>query len=645
MEIVMAKTAGFCFGVDKAVKIAYENAKHKNVYTYGPIIHNTQLVDDLSKNGVEVINSLEDIHTIIDGKLIVRSHGVSKDVFINANDKFKEVIDATCPFVKRIHKIVEEYSEKGYIIIVIGNETHPEIEGIIGWTNTKTYIINSKEEALQLELNNNQPVCVVSQTTFNATKFEEMVEIIKKKVYDVIVFNTICSATHNRQNEALQIAKKVKKMIIIGGKHSSNTQKLYEICKSECKKTYHIETINDIDLSEFKADDVIGITAGASTPNNIIEEVIFEMSKIEEENSFEKLLEESLFTIHNGKIVKGTVIDVNENEIILNIGYKSDGIISKSDYSNYPDVDLKSQVKVGDELEAKVYKVNDGDGQVLLTHKQIAASKGYKKLEEAEKNKEVLTSKVVEVLPSGVVVVVEEARVFIPASLVSEQYEKDLKVYLNQEIDFQIIEFSPKRKRIIGSRKQLLKAERQKKQKEIFENIEVGQVVEGRVKNITDFGAFIDLGGADGLLHISEMSWGRIQNPNKLLKEDEIVKVFVKDINQNNKKISLSLKFPEANPWNNAIEKFAVGNVVKGKVARMTDFGAFIEILPGVDALLHVSQISKEHVEKPSDALKVGQEVEAKIIDFKEEEKKISLSIKALEEPTEEQKEEDNQEA
>ena len=346
------------------------------------------------------------------------------------------------------------------------------------------------------------------------------------------------------------------------------------------------------------------------------------------EMSFEQMLEESLKTIRNGEVVEGTVIDVKPDEIILNIGYKSDGIITRNEYTNEPNVDLTTVVSVGDTMEAKVVKVNDGEGQVLLSYKRLAAEKGNKRLEEAFENQEVLTAKVAQVLAGGLSVVVDETRVFIPASLVSVVYEKDLTKYDGQEIEFVITEFNPRRRRIIGDRKQLLLAKKEEMQKELFARIKVGDVVEGTVKNVTDFGAFIDLGGADGLLHISEISWGRVENPKKVFKVGDVVKTFIKDINGN--KIALSMKFEDQNPWNNAAEKYAVGNVVKGVVARMTDFGAFVELDPGVDALLHVSQISSEHVEKPSDVLSVGQEIEAKIVDFNEEEKKISLSIKAL---------------
>ena len=359
------------------------------------------------------------------------------------------------------------------------------------------------------------------------------------------------------------------------------------------------------------------------------------------ELTFEQMLEESLKTIHTGEVVEGTVIDVKPEEIILNIGYKSDGILTRNEYTNEPNVDLTAVVKPGDTMEVKVLKVNDGEGQVLLTYKRLAADRGNKRIEEAFNNKEVLTAKVSQVLEGGLSVIVDEVRIFIPASLVSDTYEKDLSKYAGQEIQFVISEYNPKRRRYIGDRRQLLTAEKAEKQQQLLESIHVGDVVEGVVKNVTDFGAFIDIGGADGLLHISEMSWGRVENPKKVFKVGDKVKVFIKDINGT--KIALSLKFEDANPWKDAAEKYAVGNVVTGRVARMTDFGAFVELEPGVDALLHVSQISKEHIEKPSDVLKVGDEVTAKVVDFNEADKKISLSVKALlaPEPAKEAEKED----
>ena len=359
------------------------------------------------------------------------------------------------------------------------------------------------------------------------------------------------------------------------------------------------------------------------------------------ELTFEQMLDESFKTIHTGEVVEGTVIDVKPDEMILNIGYKSDGVLTRNEYTNEPNVDLTTVAKPGDTMEVKVLKVNDGEGQVLLTYKRLAADRGNKRIEEAYNNREVLKAKVVQVLDGGLSVVVEEVRIFIPASLVSDTYEKDLTKYADQEIEFVISEYNPKRRRYIGDRKQLIMAEKAELQKKLFETIKEGDTVEGTVKNVTDFGAFIDLGGCDGLLHISEMSWGRVENPKKVFKIGDTIKVLIKEIS--GEKVALSLKFDDENPWKDAASKYAVGNVVTGKVARMTDFGAFIELEPGIDALLHVSQIAKEHIDKPSDVLKTGEEVTAKVVDFNEEDKKISLSVKALlaPEPEEEKADED----
>ncbi len=358
------------------------------------------------------------------------------------------------------------------------------------------------------------------------------------------------------------------------------------------------------------------------------------------ELTFEQMLEESFKTIHTGEVVEGTVIDVKPDEIILNIGYKSDGVLTRNEYTNEPNVDLTTVAKPGDTMEVKVLKVNDGEGQVLLTYKRLAADRGNKRIEEAYNNREVLKAKVTQVLDGGLSVVIEEVRIFIPASLVSDTYEKDLTKYAGQEIEFVISEYNPKRRRYIGDRKQLLLAKKAEMQKKLLETIKEGDTVTGTVKNVTDFGAFIDLGGCDGLLHISEMSWGRVENPKKVFKVGDVVKVLIKEIS--GEKIALSLKFEDENPWKDAADKYAIGNVVTGKVARMTDFGAFVELEPGIDALLHVSQISREHIDKPSDILKTGEEVTAKVVDFNEADKKISLSIKAMTAPEPEEKDDED---
>ena len=613
MEIILAKSAGFCFGVQRAVDTAYKEAGKQHVYTYGPIIHNEEVIEDLRKKGILVIDDLAELDQQKDATVIIRSHGVSKDVMDQLEARHVNVVDATCPFVKKIHTIAQDESKKGNRIIIVGNRDHPEVEGIIGWCETKAYTVQSVSEAEDLVKNiENEPnfeqinFSLVSQTTFNKNKFKDIVDIIRKKLYNVFVHETICNATAVRQAEARNIAKTVDAMIVIGGRNSSNTQKLYDISKQECENTYYIQTLVDLDLT--------------------IKEVHSSMAEL----SFEQMLEndESKASIRQGEIIDGTIIGVKPDEIVVDIKYKSDGIITRNEYTNTPNADLTELVKVGDPITVKVIKTNDGEGQVALSYKRVAAEKVNEKLEEAFNNGDILTGKVVQVVNGGLNVLYEETRIFIPASLVSDLYEKNLDKYLDQDIEFQLTEFNPKKRRIIGNRKKLIVERKAAAAKELFEKIEVGMTVEGTVKNVTDFGAFIDLGGADGLLHISEMSWGRVESPKKMFKVGDTVKAFIKDINGD--KIALSLKFDETNPWLNAEEKYAVGTVVTGKIARMTDFGAFVELEPGVDALLHVSQISYDHVAKPEDVYKIGDEIEAKVVDFKPEEKKISLSVKAL---------------
>lgn len=630
MEVTVAKTAGFCFGVRRAVEKVYEQIETsvKSVYTYGPIIHNEEVVNDLKHRGVSVIEDEEQLKALKSGVVIIRSHGVGKRIYDILNANGVEIVDATCPYVKKIHKIVEEQCRDKRHVLIVGDKAHPEVQGIRGWGNEDTKVVENLSDFEKLSLPSGTRLCIVAQTTFNYNKFKDLVEKFSKKGYDIITLNTICNATQERQVEAARIASQVDAMIVIGGRHSSNTQKLYEICLKECKDTFYIQTLGDLDPDSVSSVRSVGITAGASTPRKIIEEVHTRMA----EQSFAELLkeeEESTKPIRTGEIVTGQVIEVSKDEIILSIaGNKSEGVITRDEYSNDSNVDLTTKVQIGEEMEAKVIKLNDGVGMVSLSYKRMAADRGNKRLEEAFENQEVLTAKVAQVLDGGLSVEVEGARVFIPASLVSDSYEKDLSKYAGQDIDFVITEFNPKRRRIIGDRKQLLVAQKAKLKEELFARIQPGDTVDGTVKNVTDFGAFIDLGGADGLLHISEMSWGRVENPKKVFKAGDQVRVLIKDIQ--GEKIALSLKFPEANPWVNAADKYAVGNVVYGRVARMTDFGAFVELEPGVDALLHVSQISREHVEKPADVLRIGQEIEARVVDFNEADHKISLSIKAM---------------
>ena len=641
--VTVAKTAGFCFGVKRAVDKVYEYVDAgKRVYTLGPIIHNEKVIEELSARGVTVLEDVNAAEKVAENcaaekgdtetVIVIRSHGVDRltdERLHTAAEKSGgrvSIADATCPFVKKIHRIVSEAAAEGKTLIICGNPDHPEVRGIVGWAgNAEHFVVSEAEELENLSINTDKKLCMVAQTTFNSEKFAKFVAILTKKGYnsEASVVNTICNATQERQTETRKLAAESDAMIIVGGGNSSNTRKLFEISSGFCKHSFLVQDASDLSRSDFEGYDRIGITAGASTPHNIIEEVQNTME------DFEQLLEESIKSIHNGEVVEGTVIDVKEDQIVLNIGYKADGIIVRSEYTKDPELKLSEAVKVGDTLKVKVLKVNDGDGQVSLSYRK--ANSGFvesEALKEACENKTVVTGKVVDVVKGGLSVSSEGARVFIPASLVSDIFEKDLSKYKNTDIQFLVTEYSPKERRIIGDRKQLVAAEKKAKLEAALEGIRPGDVFEGTVKNVTDFGAFVDIGDIDGLLHVSEMSWTRAVSPKKLFKVGDVVKVYVKDIKGT--KIALSKKFDEDNPWVIAESQFAVGDIVKGKVARMAPFGAFVEIAPGIDALLHVSQILRTRVEKPDDVLKIGQEIEAKIVEFKPESKKISLSMKVL---------------
>ncbi len=628
MEVILAKKAGFCFGVKRAVDIAYAEApadEKQRVYTYGPIIHNEEVTEDLERHGVKCIANLDQLAQLPPATVVIRSHGIGRKEYETLQNAGHTIVDATCPFVGNIHKIVKERSKEGDVILIVGDPEHAEVKGIRDWSVSETHILQSEEDVAKLPDFGEKQITVVSQTTFHLKKFDKIVVLLKEKYYNIRVCRTICNATEERQTEARVLASQVDAMIVIGGKHSSNTQKLVEISRQACENTYYIQTLGDLDLTAFESVHRVGITAGASTPNKIIKEVHDSMS---EENFEQMLQDETPVSIRTGQIVEGKVIGVKPDEIAVNINYKSDGIVTASEYSNTP-VDLTTEVKVDDVITAKVIKINDGEGQVVLSVKKVKAEKAYDELEKAFNEGTVVKGVVTQALSGGLSVSVDECRVFIPASLVSDTFEKNLEKYVGQEVEFILTEFNPHKRRVIGNRKQLITAQKKEAAEALFARIEVGQTVVGTVKNVTDFGAFIDLGGADGLLHISEMSWGRVDNPKKQFKVGDEVKCFIKEIN--GEKIALSLKFEDQNPWLHAAEKYAIGTQVTGRVARMTPFGAFIVLEPGIDALLHVSQISNEHVDQPSDVLKIGESITAMVVDFKDgDKKKISLSIKAL---------------
>lgn len=643
-NIRVAESAGFCFGVKRAIEMAYEAiGVEPKLYSYGQLIHNKTVTDDLASKGLEIVENLDGL---TEGTLLIRSHGVGKALYDEAETKGLKILDGTCPFVKKIHNIVHEKLPNGMGIIIVGDGTHPEVIGINGWCENAAVILEDEEAAKTKEIPEKDRYAVVVQTTFRQAKFDKILEILQDRGVNMEIHNTICSATEKRQTEAEELSKTVDKMIVIGGKNSSNTQKLVEICAKNCGNTVHIETICDLVLNNFGKDDKIGITAGASTPPAIIKEVVVTMSEAlenavqnlggSEEATFEQMLEESLVTLHTGDVVKGTVIQVVNEEVSVNLGFKSDGIIARGEFSSDPTVIPSKTVQPGDEIEVFVVRVNDGDGNVMLSRKRIEAQKGIEEIEAAYNEKAVVTGTVTSVVKGGLIAVVNGVNVFIPSSQVSNRFIEDLSVFNGQELEFNIIEVDRVKRRFIGGRKALVEQEIAAKRAALFETIQAGSRVNGTVSRLTDFGAFVDLGGVDGLIHISEMSWGRISNPKEVLKEGQEVEVFVLDVDKEKGKISLSLKDADKNPWKLAAEKYAVGSIVEGKVVRMVPFGAFVELEPGVDGLVHISQIANKHVVKPEDELKVGEVINVKVLEVNPEQKKISLSKRQADAPVEE---------
>lgn len=633
MKINLAKSAGFCFGVKRAISIAYETAdkqKKSTVYTLGPLIHNAQVIDKLRLLGIFEADRVEDIPK--GSTVIIRTHGVAPEIYdqlerINAN-----VIDATCPYVRKIHKIVKEYHNKGYKTIIFGDPNHPEVQGINGWCENCAEIVQDLHE-FECKANG-EKICLVAQTTSSKEIWEKIKKNAKTSCKEVLIFDTICSATDERQSEAKKMAENSDCMIVIGGRHSSNTKKLFDICSSICPETYHVETASELPKSVFDKC-IIGVTAGASTPEWIIKEVINFMSEktTMEEMNFVEELESTLVNPTTGDIVKGTVIGITPTEVYVDIGFKMDGVITADELSSDSDLKPEEVVKIGQEIEAFVYRVSDKEGVVGLSVRKLAAIESRKKLEEALETKEILTGKVIDAVRGGVIVLYNESRVFIPASQASDRYLQDLSSLVGTKVQFRITEINPRRRKVVGSIKSVLQEVKQKKFEEFWANAEVGKEYEGVVKSITDFGAFVDIGGIDGLIHISELSWSMINHPSEVLNVGDNVKVYILSLSKEDNRVSLGYKRPEDNPWIKAQAMYNVGDVVKVKIVRLVSFGAFAELLPSVDGLIHISQISTERIPNPSSVLSVGQEVEAKIIAIDWENKKISLSIRALLEP------------
>ncbi|WP_409227514.1 bifunctional 4-hydroxy-3-methylbut-2-enyl diphosphate reductase/30S ribosomal protein S1 [Gudongella sp. SC589] len=634
MEIILAENAGFCFGVDRAVRMTEDELSRaeSRVYSYGPLIHNPQAVKALEDKGLQTVDGFEDIN---DGRIIVRSHGVPENIINEIEESGLHLVDCTCPYVVAVHKKVQDYNSKGYNIVIIGDKDHPEVIGINGWCENKAYIVNTSEEAT--ELPEMEKSCVVSQTTNRLDKFLELSKIVEGKSNETILFNTICNATKLRQEAAEEVARKADAMIVIGGKHSSNTIKLAEISSRHCKNVFHIETIEELALQKLQNFNTIGITAGASTPDWIIKEAVKVMENYNKDEMMEAI-ESSFKRINRGDVLKGTVLYVTNNEVMVNINYKSDGIIDRSEISKEQDADPKDLFKVGDEIDVYVMKLDDGEGNVVLSAKRVDFIKDWEVLEESYKNEEILEVKVLNAVKGGLTVLVQGVNGFMPASQISMNYVSDLNQFKGQTLSAKIIDFDIQKRRMILSRKAVEKVEVEKQRAELWETIEEGKMLTGVVQRLTDFGAFVDLGGIDGLIHISDLAWFRVKHPSEVLKEGDNVEVRVLAFDKEKNRISLGLKQTTEEPWEVFLKEYKVGDVIDGEVVNILDFGAFVRVIKGVDGLLHVSQISKDHVEKPSDVLKVGDKVTVKITEINEADKKISLSAKdavEAEEPAE----------
>ena len=640
MKIFIADNAGFCFGVRRAFNITEKELQKKsgNIYSLGQLVHNQDVVKSFGNKGLKPINALNETDG---GKVIVRSHGIPKSKEAEIRNANLDLVDCTCPDVKSVHKKVAKYHEEGYNIIIIGDSIHPEVVGINGWCDNKAFIVNTIEDADQLP--NMDKMCIVSQTTNTQEKFDTLSNVIKTKGQDVQIFNTICQATTDRQNSAKEIAKKVDAMIVIGGHNSSNTSKLYEISKKYCQTVYHIERITELSLQELSKFNTIGITAGASTPDWIIKEAIEEMSNHNNNNEMIEAIENSFVRIQRNDIVKGEVIFVTDEEVMVNINYKSDGIIEQNELAKDPDLKPKDLYKEGDEIEVYVINIDDGEGNVVLSTKRVEEFKKWEELEESFETEEILEAEILRVVKGGLIAIVEGVNGFMPASHISVNYVSNLDKFKDKTLRVRILDIDKQKRRMILSRKIVEQEELEEKREKLWESLEIDETIEGVVRRLTDFGAFVDLGGVDGLIHISDLSWHRVKHPSEVVSPNDKVEVKVLDFDKDKNRISLGLKQTIEEPWTVFKDNAEIGDIVEGTVVNLLDFGAFIRLEEGVDGLLHVSQISQDHVNQPSDVLNTGDKVSVKIIDIDEDEKRISLSMKAIEEDKEETKKENLQ--
>ena len=637
MQIILAKTAGFCFGVDRAVEMVNESVRRGNkTATLGPIIHNRHVVERFLKQGVRELDSPEQAEP--GETVIIRAHGVPEQVQQALCARGVPVLDATCPFVKKIHTIVKNETQKGRKIIIFGSPAHPEVEAIASFCR-EPLIVQSPEELENWLLAEPQrrelPISMVSQTTSSQKMWKSCAEIAKKVCTNCEIFDTICRATEMRQEEAAILSQKCDAMVVVGDARSSNTGRLAMICEQYCKKVSLVDQADDLEMSLFSGANTVGITAGASTPSWIIKEVNNKMSeelKVETamEENFAELLEQSLKTLNNGDKVTGTVMAVGSTEVEVDLGTKHTAYIPLEDFSGDPNVKPEEAVKVGDQIEAIVVHVNDGEGVVRLSKKRLEAGKAWEEIEAAAENKDIVEGVVTEENKGGIVVNVKGIRVFVPASQSGVAKGGDLGELLKKNVQLRITEVNRARRRVVGSIRSVASEQRKAAQEKIWSEIEVGKQYHGTVKSLTSYGAFVDIGGVDGMVHVSELSWNRIKNPAEVVKVGDEIDVYVIALDPEKKKISLGYKTEATNPWTIFNNEYKVGDVVTVKIVKLMTFGAFAEIIPGVDGLIHISQIADRRIGKPEDVLSEGQEVDAKIIDIDQEHKRISLSIRAL---------------
>lgn len=631
MKIIIADHAGFCFGVRRAVSMVEENiSAYKSLSTLGPIIHNPQVVEDFESKGVYPLEA-DEVNT---EAVIIRSHGCTKKIKDQLIARGIKIIDATCPFVGKIHNIVQRAHEQGKQILIVGEADHPEVIGINGHCDDSAIIINSLEDAKKLE-KSEKIMCLVAQTTTNLKKLKIIVEFLLKSGYNVEVHDTICSATQVRQSEAAELAKKCDAMVVIGGSQSSNTKKLYDICKAEQNRTYVIESSKELEKININKYNIIGISAGASTPDWVIKEVVTTMSELEkletQDSDFIEEMAKTLVRIKPGQQIKGTVIYVDDFEVGVNIGYKSDGFISKENLTIQGDIDPREVVKPGEEIEVEVLKVNDGNGNVILSKKAIQERLLKDEALNKISNGEPFEVTVKEAVKGGLMAQMDGIHVFIPASQIRVKgYVKDLAKFVGQTFKVTALEVDTKKRRVVASRSAILAKEQAEKAEKFWGSIAEGDVVKGIVRRITDFGAFVDLGGYDGLLHIGDLAWYRVAKVSDCVNINDEIEVKVLSLNREKELISLGLKQLQPKPWDNAEEKFAQGTVVHGTVVRIASFGAFVSIAPGIDGMVHISEIVNRYIKKVDDVLKVGDEVDAVVLACDVDNKRISLSIKAL---------------